>query len=65
MLAFGSGGRSALGIEEAAARGAQPPEKVEEMIALGDAPTQERFYSGNFAEVFSLRAGRPTSRARA
>jgi len=35
-LSFGSGGRSARGIEEAAARGAQPPEDVEAMRALGD-----------------------------
>ena len=35
-LSFASGGRSADGVRDAAERGAQPPEKVAEMIALGD-----------------------------
>jgi predicted TIM-barrel fold metal-dependent hydrolase len=35
-ISFGSGGRSAAGLEEAAARGAQPKEQVDEMVALGD-----------------------------
>jgi len=35
-LSFASGGRSAKGVQEAAARGAQPPERVDEMVALGD-----------------------------
>ena len=35
-ISFGGGGRSAEGHEAAAARGAQPPERVAEMVALGD-----------------------------
>jgi predicted TIM-barrel fold metal-dependent hydrolase len=35
-ISFASGGRSAQGLEDAAARGAHPKERVDEMVELGD-----------------------------
>ena len=35
-ISFAGGGRSSRGVEEAAKRGGQPPDKVAEMVAMGD-----------------------------